>query len=480
MSKIPSLSKTGSAATRLMLGTALIALLCFGLTAAISYWRSADALLAASRGNMENLAKLESQRIASEMDQALSAGQAIASNFLAQRGAGGLDRGIASEIVHRELQAHPQWVGMGTLWEPDAFDSRDSAFIHAEGHDGTGRFMSYWAWQDGTPVREPLRDYEKPGDGDWYLLARKQHTPLLVEPYNYLIGGKNVLMTTLTTPVLQDGTFLGVVTVDFALASLQQRIAAMRPMGEGHVSLISPAGTVLAERDPQQVGKTLDDAATRSMLAAIGKGEVYTDQLQAGGIDEVRAFVPLKVGNAPQVFALGVSVPRSLLMAQARSMLWTTILAGLFSALVLSGALYLLVRRQVLKPLAEAVQVSSAVAAGRLDSQIRYTRNDELGQLLAAMQRMQQQLRAVMQAQTEMAQRHDAGQISYRMDESRFPGEFGAMVRDTNALVGSHVAVKLNLVKLMGEYAIGDLSRDLEQYPGEKAIFTVAMVSVRM
>ncbi|WDS36812.1 methyl-accepting chemotaxis protein [Pseudoxanthomonas sp.] len=479
MNRILSSRRSGSVATRLMLGTALIAALCFGLTAAISYWRSSDALMATSRASMQNLAKLEAQRIAGEMGMAFDTSASVANSFLSLRSGEGLDRAAAAELLHHQLQAHPQWMGMSTLWEPEAFDGKDKDFAGSEGHDATGRFMTYWAWQDGTQIREPLRDYEKPGDGDWYLLARERRQPVVVEPYTYKIGDKNVLMTTLSTPIIDKDTFVGVVTVDFALSSLQQRIAELRPMGEGHVSLISPAGVVLAGNDASSIGKTLDDAGTQAMLAAIGKGEVFSDRVEQGGGDELRTFVPLRIGDAPQSFALGVSVPRSLVMQQARAVLWTILLVGLLSALVLSAALYLLVRRQVLKPLAEAVRVSSAVAAGRLDSRIHHQRDDELGQLLDAMERMQQQLQAVMQAQASMAQRHEAGEISYRMDASAFPGDYGRMVEDTNTLVAAHVAVQKRLVEVMQQYAIGDLSTDMEVLPGEKAAITAAMQTTK-
>ncbi len=74
-----------------------------------------------------------------------------------------------------------------------------------------------------------------------------------------------------------------------------------------------------------------------------------------------------------------------------------------------------------------------------------------------------------------MAQRHDAGEISYRMDATAFPGGYGQMVRDTNTLVANHIQVKLRAIEIMGHYAVGDLSVDMERLPGEKAVITQAL-----
>ncbi|SOD52042.1 sensor domain CHASE3-containing protein, partial [Pseudoxanthomonas wuyuanensis] len=134
-----------------------------------------------------------------------------------------------------------------------------------------------------------------------------------------------------------------------------------------------------------------------------------------------------------------------------------------------------LVSRVISRPLALATRIAGAIAAGRLDSAIHIHGSDETGQLLDSMRQMQSRLQAVSAAQMEMATRHDAGEISYRMDEAAFPGDYGRMVRDTNALVASHIAVKMRLVEIMQRYAVGDLSMDMDRLPGEKAVLTEAM-----
>ena len=48
------------------------------------------------------------------------------------------------------------------------------------------------------------------------------------------------------------------------------------------------------------------------------------------------------------------------------------------------------------------------------------------------------------------------------------------MVRDTNALVASHIAGN-EVVEVMQRYAIGDLSMDMDRLPGEKAVLTQTM-----
>ncbi|MBC9114668.1 methyl-accepting chemotaxis protein [Stenotrophomonas maltophilia] len=156
---------------------------------------------------------------------------------------------------------------------------------------------------------------------------------------------------------------------------------------------------------------------------------------------------------------------------------WTGTLSIVFGALslVLGSLAAWAITRSLTRPLEGAVKLADGIANGRLDNSIDASGNDEVTQLLRSMQRMQAQLQSVMAAQGELARQHDAGSLSYRMDESAFPGDYGRMVHETNALVGSHVQVQNRLIEVMKHYARGDLSVDMDPLPGEKAAITQAM-----
>ncbi|WP_115043496.1 methyl-accepting chemotaxis protein [Xanthomonas arboricola] len=165
-------------------------------------------------------------------------------------------------------------------------------------------------------------------------------------------------------------------------------------------------------------------------------------------------------------------------LADARNAMWQAI-AGLTLLAVLIAALGWYTLSRLTRNVRRAAVVAANIAQGQLGERIAAPSRDETGQLLDNMRRMQEQLQRVLAAQSEMAQRHDAGQISYRMDAETFPGAYATMVRDTNALVGSHIAVKMKLAQIMSRYAIGDLSQDMDRLPGEKAVFSDTMDAVK-
>ncbi|CAD0314276.1 methyl-accepting chemotaxis protein [Xanthomonas hortorum] len=146
-------------------------------------------------------------------------------------------------------------------------------------------------------------------------------------------------------------------------------------------------------------------------------------------------------------------------------------LAGVSIAVLLGNA----ISRSIQRAVAAVEQLSRGV----LDVDIKITGKDETVQLASAVYRIRDRLQGVIAAQLEMARRHDAGEISYRMDENAFPGEFGHMVRDANALASSHIAMTMRLTQIIGRYAIGDLSDEMDRLPGEKAVVTETMNQVK-
>ena len=160
-----------------------------------------------------------------------------------------------------------------------------------------------------------------------------------------------------------------------------------------------------------------------------------------------------------------------------RTLLQLLILGGV--ALLVGIAASLLIARSLTGPLARAVGLADRMAKGELDQDFRLGGRDELTRLGTAMATVRDNVKAAITAQLEMARQHEAGAISYRMDEAAFPGDYGRMVRATNELVGAHVAVEFHMVEVMQAYAIGDLRRDLETYPGEKEVLTRTMATVK-
>jgi methyl-accepting chemotaxis protein len=212
------------------------------------------------------------------------------------------------------------------------------------------------------------------------------------------------------------------------------------------------------------------------------------ESLKAAGYDPVAGDVAVKGIDREPTEILGKS---SLLLGkladeavirgatQARQVIGVSVGAILVALLLVFALLPLWIMRKVVQPVMLARDALAKVAAGDLSGSIASGSSDEIGQMLDAMQRMQARLQLFAAAQAEMARQHDEGCIDHQLPADSFPGAYGAMAKQVNDLVKSHIGVQLKIVDVVKRYAQGDLSKDMDRLPGKKAQITEAVDGVK-
>jgi methyl-accepting chemotaxis protein len=93
----------------------------------------------------------------------LYAGRHLAAELLGLKQRQMASREVADQLIRSVLEAHPEFTGIGTVWEANAFDGKDSEYAGKPGHDASGRYIPYWNRGNGTVQVEALTDYEKEG-----------------------------------------------------------------------------------------------------------------------------------------------------------------------------------------------------------------------------------------------------------------------------------------------------------------------------
>src|SRR3954462_7902252 len=115
----------------------------------------------------------------------VSTARALAETVSAMRELGISDRHLFDNILRETLAQNPQYLGVWSVWEPNALDGRDLEFANEPGHDGTGRFVPLWNRGGGTIHVEPNLGYDIPGLGDWYQVPMRAQTETVLDPYEF-------------------------------------------------------------------------------------------------------------------------------------------------------------------------------------------------------------------------------------------------------------------------------------------------------
>ncbi|WP_291115459.1 methyl-accepting chemotaxis protein [Hydrogenophaga sp.] len=349
----------------------------------------------------EELASRNAAQVESELNATMTAARTLAQALGGLKATGQADRIEADALIRNVLEGSPQFLGVWVAWEPNAFDGRDAEYVDKPGHDATGRYIPYWNRGSGSPMVEPLVDYDKPGPGDYYQLAKRTGKETLIEPYKYTVAGKEVMITTTSVPIVVNGQFVGVAGIDLPLSSLQEKVQAIRIYDTGYASLLSNGALYVGDRDPAHVGQALTKPAElEAMRTALGENRPQRVRYLHEGLNtEVTSvYVPIRVGKDHSSWAFAATVPQDRILAEVRQLNVTAALLGAVSIVLVSLGLLWALQRLVLRPLggepAEAVAVSARVARGDLGQPVP-VRTGDTHSLMAQLAIMQKDLASV-------------------------------------------------------------------------------------
>jgi len=209
---------------------------------------------------MQAIGATQAARVTSYLDEAYFRASLLAESILFQR-KNAADNFVHSEAlrnaVNQQLQdaaeSSTNLLGVYAVFEPNQLDGEDSTAL---GANDKGRFSSYWARVDGKVTLEVMDEAmladDKPSEhgspnNEWYGCSVRSKALCLLEPYVDDVGNQQVLMTSVTVPMLEEGNLLGMVGVDISLATLQSLVEEMDKtlyQGQGKVLLLSSEGRV--------------------------------------------------------------------------------------------------------------------------------------------------------------------------------------------------------------------------------------------
>lgn len=119
---------------------------------------------------------------------------------------------------------------------------------------------------------------------EYYLLAKESTEPVITDPY--YDPTSDTVMSSCTMPIFDNNRFIGCITVDIELSSIQDFIDSIVVGDGGHAMLITADGVYLAGTDAQKITDSvniLEDsntslvAAGETILAAKGGQTSYTN-----------------------------------------------------------------------------------------------------------------------------------------------------------------------------------------------------------
>ena len=203
-----------------------------------------------------------------------------------------------------------------------------------------------------------------------------------------------------------------------------------------------------------------------AMMASLAKMRVSYEQ-HRGAVDEVVRLTTERNG-------VDEKHAKSLLSGYSAGLL-----AIFIVSILLASFLTLWISRGILQSLVSARKIANAIAVGYFNSKIDVSQEDEIGDLLRAMSKMQEAINAFVGAQEDMAKRHAAGNVKEQLDVSKFSGAYARMAQEMNELIQSRITINRQILDIISQYAKGDFSVDMDVLPGETVVITNTVNSIK-
>jgi methyl-accepting chemotaxis protein len=155
------------------------------------------------------------------------------------------------------------------------------------------------------------------------------------------------------------------------------------------------------------------------------------------------------------------------------------VVLGILGMLALATYLFLGFIQSVSRSVQTLGDTAKDLAHGVFRERVDVDTRDEMRTIADSLESVGSALRSFAAAQTEMAEKHDAGAISHMIPADQFQGEYQRLVIGVNGLVQSHIDTKFSAIGLIERYGVGDLSQDMALLPGEKARVSESVRAVK-
>jgi methyl-accepting chemotaxis protein len=383
-----------------------------------------------SRREAGRIAQAQASAFDAQASASLATGETIS---LLTKNSDGISRQLLSTMVRAVAENHPEYLGSYVALEPDVI-GKDAGYINTPVGNAAGRFAPYWNRLGGPFHLDPLDDLDKQ---DYYNAPKAAGKPTVVEPYDY----QGTLMTSYITPIMRNGTFIGIGGVDVGLNALDGQVSALHFFDHGYGMLVSHGGIFVAAPQKDLVGtKTLAAVAAAKhapVLSAVADG-VATDRAgTASGRDPFTGrastffYAPVATGS----WAYVVVVPNADLEAHStamiRRLLW--LCAG---AIAVVGLWLAVVAVRMSRPIRQLERAATLIAGGDLDVHVDVRGHDEIGRTARAFLDM----RTYLQQTAQMAERIAGGDLTAslepRSERDVLRHAFAAMTSRLRRLVG--------------------------------------------
>ena len=284
-------------------------------------------------------------------------------------------RNMFNVILEGLLRNNPEILGLWCIWEEDALEGNDRQYLGTKGTNPSGRFTPYYYWENGKINLKTLEEFDRGEEGACYLLPKENNATTLLDPYMYELDGKSLLMTTISTPIRDNGRIVGITGIDFFLDEIQKTSQTIKPYDDAITAVFSNNGTIAGHFDMSRIGsdmrETEHDMAGPYMndfTKAIARGEhfAFSNYIEILDTKMEVLTIPIKVSTSGTPWSYAVGVMSKTVLEPVYDMMYiAAVISAIILAVVVLAAIFL--SRSISRPIVKVANNLRDISEGEGD-----------------------------------------------------------------------------------------------------------------
>lgn len=286
------------------------------------------------------------------------------------------------DIYKNTIEINPQIFSLWDSWEYSVIDSNYTKPY--------GRKVIIF-WNENGIIKHSIEDKSMDGDPEQYGSVKKLKKACIWEPYYDLFSStksEQLLMTTLSYPIMLNNEFVGITSVDITLEHIQKQINEISPFPESYAFMLSNTGIIAAHPDPKLINKNIneifeEDNKNHHIIEKINEGEFfnYTAKNKEGK-DIYYAYVPIKIDFTDTPWVLALTVPKKVISHEANNKFVIALIVVLLGLLIMVIAIFY-VSKSITTPIRNLTDILSKISKGHLDKNmyVNLKTGDELEEM---------------------------------------------------------------------------------------------------
>ncbi|RLD46996.1 MAG: hypothetical protein DRI86_01615 [Bacteroidetes bacterium] len=221
-----------------------------------------------------------------------------------------------------------------------------------------------------------------------YYQTKVVQKDVLANPYKDDYYGVIETVTSVFTPMVYEGEFLGAAGVDIPLSTYADIIDKAEKFYNSNIFLLSNDGVFVGNQVKELVGKSIRDITkdnVDSIILKVKKGKAFSMYNTVDGIEYYVTYYPFNVTGADTPWMVGIAMPvkdmRGIMINNFKAL----VIVGILGLLIMLVIVYF-IAKGISKPISKITKVVNKLAKGEIDkaNDIKTAREDEIGEIVSS------------------------------------------------------------------------------------------------